>query len=423
MISPTLPLTWAALADLAPAEPDRIHGPTNAQSRLRLFDQSREAVRVVLYRDHHAWCPYCHKVWLWLEERRVPYAVRKVSMSCYGDKEPWYRQRVPSGMLPALELDGRLITESDHILDALEASFGPLGLSLQATEVMQVRRQERTLFGAWCDWLCRAPGGTRGDRQAEHRFSDAASALEELIAASPGPLALAGFSVADVVLAPFLERMAASLAYYKGVLLRQRHPRIDRWFRAMEQRAAYLGTQSDFHTHAHDLPPQLGGCVARGDGSQRQLALQIDAGPWPISTGALADAETSQPEPASAAGQALQRVLHHRRVLLSRMQAHQPQQEPALLDRALRCALTALILGAAVPPPAATAASLRQLRDRICVPRDMPLHAARRLRQALEATARLDPLDPQAQGPTLPLQHRRDQDPVLFQPVTGGVPA
>jgi glutathione S-transferase len=22
------------------------------------------AVRVTLYRDTHAWCPYCHKVWM-----------------------------------------------------------------------------------------------------------------------------------------------------------------------------------------------------------------------------------------------------------------------------------------------------------------------------------------------------------------------
>ena len=58
---------------------------------------------------------------------------------------------------------------------------------------------------------------------------------------------------------PYVERMNASLAYYKGYLLRERHPAIDRWFRALEQRSTYLGTQSDFHTHANDLPPQMGG--------------------------------------------------------------------------------------------------------------------------------------------------------------------
>lgn len=27
----------------------------------------------------------------------------------------------------------------------------------------------------------------------------------------------------------------------------------------MEQKPSYLGTKSDFFTHVHDLPPQLGG--------------------------------------------------------------------------------------------------------------------------------------------------------------------
>lgn len=30
----------------------------------------------------------------------------------------------------------------------------------------------------------------------------------------------------------------------------------------METRSTYLGTQSDYHTHAHDLPPQMGGCYS-----------------------------------------------------------------------------------------------------------------------------------------------------------------
>ena len=32
----------------------------------------------------------------------------------------------------------------------------------------------------------------------------------------------------------------------------------------------YIGTQSDFHTHVNDLPPQMGGCYESGDDYQLQ---------------------------------------------------------------------------------------------------------------------------------------------------------
>ena len=399
-------LSWDELQAHAAPELDRANGPTNPQASLRLFGQSESAVRVTLFRDHHAWCPYCQKIWLWLEERRIPYRIRKVTMFCYGEKERWYRQLVPSGMLPALELDGRLITESDRILEALEAAFGSLGPGMHDPQVLPLRQLERLLFRAWCQWLC-YPHSSRSDAEAREQFRQVAQAMERALQSHGGPFLLGlQFGTADAVFVPYVERMNASLAFSKGYLLRQEHPAIDRWFRALEQRSTYLGTQSDFHTHAHDLPPQMGGCHANGEPAQRDLASRIDQGPWPI---AAPDPETSQPEPTDAAAVAMARVLKHRLAITARNPL-----AAELFDPALRCALTGLATGEMVVPPAGSAAGLRYLRDRISVPRDMPLHAARRLRQALEATALLDPTTPHAQGEPIPTQHRRDQDPRPF---------
>ena len=403
------PLTWSDLQAHAAPEPDRCEGPTNAQATLRLFGQAESAVRVTLFRDHHAWCPYCQKIWLWLEERRIPYRIRKVTMFCYGTKEAWYKRLVPSGMLPAIELDGRLITESDRILEALEGAFGSLGPGMEEPEVIMLRRLERHLFQAWCQWLC-YPHSPSSDAAAGHQFRRVAEAMEQALEARGGPFLLgAALSTADVVFVPYVERMNASLTYYKGYRLRQQHPAIDRWFQALERRSTYLGTQSDFHTHVHDLPPQMGGCYANSTAEQQVLSARIDQGPWPIGAAAELDPETSQVEPPDAATVALARVLKHRRTLTSR----NPLPE-ARFDQALRCALSHLAQGKDIAPPPGSATGLRYLRDRISVPRDMPLHAARRLRQALERTAAMDPLDPTATGPALPLQHRRDQDPAPF---------
>ncbi len=411
-------LSWHELERLAAPPADPVNGPTSAQAGLRLFGQPEQAVRVTLFRDHHAWCPYCQKVWLWLEEKRIPYRIRKVTMFCYGEKEAWFRQLVPSGMLPALAIDGRLITESDRILEALEAAFGSLGPGMADPAVLPLRQLERVLFRAWCQWLCSPGLRPQQEASAQAAFQRIAAGFEQALDQHSGPFLLDELSTADLVFVPYVERMAASLTYYKGFLLRQEHPAIDRWFAALEQRSTYLGTQSDFHTHAHDLPPQMGGCYASGTPAQRDLAARIDQGPWPIDA---SDPETSHGEPSDAAAVALARVLKHRQAILARSPLG-----AAGFDQPLRTALTALIRGETqrrgepqswgerLVPAAGSAAALRYLRDRISVPRDMPLHAARRLRQALEATAGLDPEDGTAQGPPIPVAHRRDQDPQPF---------
>ena len=402
-------LSWTELEALAAPEADRVEGPTNAQATLRLFGQPAEAVRVTLYRDHHAWCPYCQKVWLWLEFRRIPYRIRKVTMRCYGPKESWFTAKVPSGMLPALELDGRLITESDEILIALERAFGPLGASMTTARVRELRQLERLLFRAWCLWLCTPGLSDQQDSRAATQFQAIARRVEDEMTKQQGPwldpsgCASTGPGSADLVFIPYVERMNASLAYFKGYALRREHPGLDRWLSALEALEAYQGTQGDFHTHAHDLPPQMGGCWPNRDSERQRCAVAIDRGDglgeWECSDGPIPQEE------ASAVLRALAPVLRHRRTLMSRNPLGNQ------LDQPLRAALTLLATGRVVPPSPGAAAGLRYLRDRISVPRDMPLRSARLLRQALERTAAIDG---DQQSEPLPLEHRFDQDPRPF---------
>ena len=399
-------LSWEELTAKALPEPDRVNGPTNAQATLRLFGQQESSVRVTLYRDHHAWCPYCQKIWLWLEFKRIPYRIRKVTMRCYGSKEPWFLAKVPSGMLPALELDGQMITESDVILLALEQCFGPLGMPLESEESLALRQLERLLFRAWCLWLCSPGLNPRQQCQAREQFRAIAQRFEQALSRTDSPwLEAEGPSAVDLVFIPYVERMNASLAYYKGYRLRQEHPAIDRWFQALEQLETYRGTQSDFHTHAHDLPPQMGGCWTDEEPMAVALSQSIDDGRG------LGNDEARWPElardDASMRRIALTRVLKHRQRLL----ALNPLGSTAF-DQPLRAALTTLISDQAGQPARGSAGGLRYLRDRISVPRDMPLMAGRLLRQALEITASLDG---SSQGAPIPTRHRLDQDPQPFQ--------
>lgn len=403
-MSTTLPLSWTELEALASFQLDTTNGPTNPQARLRLFGHQESDVRVTLYRDHHAWCPYCQKVWLWLEEKQIPYRISKVTMFCYGEKESWYKRKVPSGMLPALELDGKLITESDDIIMALEQVFGALNLSMEDPMVLPLRRLERMLFRAWCSWLCIPTRSPQQEQRNRDNFVAAVAMVEEALPSTPSPYFLHDFSTVDVIFTPYLERMNASLYYYKGYSLREENPYLSAWFDAMESRETYRGTQSDFHTHAHDLPPQMGGCWENGEPQMLANKHRVDNGPW------FGLPDVTYSEPASSRQEALARVIKHRSNIIRVNPA-----ENQLFEQALRCALTHLITGEDCPPPAGTDSALRYLRDRISVPRDMSIYAAKRLRQALEETAALVGDN---QGAPIPLKHRRDQDPANFPNLT-----
>merc|ERR1719277_2487238 len=51
---------------------------SHTDAKVRYFGEGREKPRITLYRDQAAWCPYCQKVWLLLEGKRVDYATSKV---------------------------------------------------------------------------------------------------------------------------------------------------------------------------------------------------------------------------------------------------------------------------------------------------------------------------------------------------------
>ncbi len=191
-------LTWRQLEKLVKFQaPDLINGSTSAQATLRLFGNPESCVRVTLFRDHHAWCPYCQKIWLWLEEKQIPYRIRKVTMFCYGQKEAWYKKLVPSGMLPALELDGKIITESDVILARLEKEFGPLGPT-KLEQIGMLRKLERALFSSWCRWLCYPCYDVNEENASKAEFVKVAKYVDQVLEQRPegGPFFLGQFSTA-----------------------------------------------------------------------------------------------------------------------------------------------------------------------------------------------------------------------------------
>ena len=405
-------MSWEKLATYAANELNRVNGSNNSYSTLRLFGRNEAEAVITLYRDNHAWCPYCQKVWIWLELKKIPYRIKKVTMRCYGEKEKWYLDKVPSGMLPAIGIQNHVITESDDILFIIEDLYGAMGESLKNQKVLDHRRLERELFSSWCNWLCRNSFFQKQEEKKKEYFQYVARKLEnELQKNISGWLTPVSLKTgerpgaADIIFIPYVERMNASLAYYKGFSLREEHPFIDRWLTNLEQLDEYKGTQGDFHTHAHDLPPQMGGCFTDSNLNQKIFAKKIDDGTG-LGNLELAESKESEISRKNFIAIALERVIKHKEKIIEA----NPMQNKQF-DQPLRAALTSMVLNQDCIPHKNSASSIRYLRDRISVPRDMPLLSARIFRQALERTAKIDGTD---SGPKIPLKDRLDQNPRQF---------
>ena len=403
-------LSWEDLSDLQSKDIDRVNGFTNSYSNLRLFGQRESDAKLIFYRDRHAWCPYCQKIWLWLELKQIPYKIEKINMFCYGKKEPWFLEKVRSGKLPAIELDGRIITESDQIIYYLEKKYGFLSTSINATEFQETRRIERDIFRSWCEWLCRRNSMFSSIDNRKIKLRKSLQKLENLLKNSETGLidpfndsdGIIKPGTGDVIFIPYLERINASLCYYKGFDLRSEFPLINKWFSLLEKEKAYLGTQGDFHTHSHDLPPQMGGCFKDVNENQIYFSKLIDSGEG------LGKLELNRELNTIYYSKfALMRVIKHKEKLIK----INPSVNE-LFDTALRSALTLMINGEINIPEECCGKGLRYLRDRISVPRDMPLLSARMLRKSLERIASFDKSNDIYQ---LPIKHRYDQDPRAFE--------
>ena len=199
-----------------------------------------------------------------MEEKRIPYKVQKINMRSYGDKPSEFLRKVPNGLLPAIELDRNLRTDSLSIMLELEQTFrGPDHPKMWPAEedpdlprAVQLMRLERDLFSRWCGAVFRPSLGGSSIRQLE----DGLDAVDKELSVVEGPWFLSYLSIVDLTYISHVERMCASLAYWSGLKIRGdgRWPALERWMDGFEELPSYMATKSDYYTHVMDIPPQYG---------------------------------------------------------------------------------------------------------------------------------------------------------------------
>jgi len=296
------------------------NGSPHVQSKLRLFSSEDKNPKITLYRDHAGWCPYCQKTMLLIEEKEIPINIGLVPMRSYGDKPAEFMRIVPSGLLPAITVEGaggkqQVITESAVIMQLLDQMHPPSegykemlpGKNDEEgwTKFDKLSRLERELFSWWCTLIFRpeAPslsnvrdgimgifsGGGNGSNEmsgAMKGFLECLSTVDKELEATSGPWFYGDKSyptMIDFVYVSHIERMLASCAYWKGLNLRseemkKKYPGVNAWLDAFEKKEYYLAFKSDYYTHIKDIPPQYGPSFDGGFEEQRQLYSKMIGG-------------------------------------------------------------------------------------------------------------------------------------------------
>jgi glutathione S-transferase len=304
-------------------------------------------------------------------------------------------------------------------------------LGMKAQELL---RLERALFSVWMQWLT---GGN--SPRTKMAFTNTLNEVEAELQASQGGDFFLGkdVSLVDLMFTPFLERIAASMIFFKGFPIRVTkgektdYPAINKWFDVMETLESYQLTKGDYYSHVWDLPPQLGGCTydAPGEPFERVIngerTLDGTRGSWELpldahSQGVEPDWDFLGQDEDTAKREAVERLSFNHKAIVGFAArgagrkgmpgVSAPLSDPnavpndaviGSVDASLKIVSLAMMDGVESANDAMlqvasliakedgnkmigdVVASLSYLRDRIGVPRDMRLPAARQFRAHL----------------------------------------
>jgi len=311
------------------------YGAPNYKMPLRLFDAPLGTKpRITFYHDHNVWCPFCETLWLYLEEKRIPYEAVTVNKEPHGKeggstpKEIAYWKMGARGV-PGFQIDGGRLYSGANLMVIEQVFHDHNPLVPDEDDPAADRWATMDALSQAFSWVpitkADAPHKRVVDLPEYKSFMLAADELNEALGAHGGPFLLgAKISILDVQMARSAARVAAMLPYFKGVQVRRnpRWPHIEKWYTTMEARPTYGRITADFYTHFSATPLQVPFLVGPKHPDAAEMAAKLDGmdGSWslplPEDDGTLLEpvapfGQSSQ----EARGEAAERVVHNARAL------------------------------------------------------------------------------------------------------------
>ncbi|EEF39337.1 glutathione S-transferase DHAR2 [Ricinus communis] len=149
-------------------------------------------------------CPFCQRVQLTLEEKKVPYKLNLINLS---DKPQWFLEISPEGKVPVIKIDDKWVADSDVIVGILEKKYPEPSL-VTPPEFASVGSK---IFPTFIKFL-KSKDPNDGSEQA---LLDELKALDEHLKTHGPFIAGEKITALDLSLAPKLYHLEVTLGHFK----------------------------------------------------------------------------------------------------------------------------------------------------------------------------------------------------------------
>jgi glutathione S-transferase len=120
--------------------------------------------------------------------------------------------------------------------------------------------------------------------KAKENFWNTLEKVNDELGMTPGPWFLGGDapSLVDIQYIPTVERMIATVLYWKGLVIQGKFPNFDRWLAAWEERPSYIASKSDSYTLIMAIPSQNGPGYASKESKEVAAKIYGLDGAWSL---------------------------------------------------------------------------------------------------------------------------------------------
>ncbi|XVE69075.1 hypothetical protein DITRI_Ditri09bG0120600 [Diplodiscus trichospermus] len=178
-------------------------------------------------------CPFCQRVLLTLEEKKVPYKLHLVNLS---DKPQWFLEISPEGKVPVVKFDDKWVPDSDVIVGILEEKYPEPSLKTPP-EFAYVGSK---ILGSFVTFL-KSKDANDGSEQA---LLSELKALDEHLKGHGPFIAGEKITAVDLGLGPKLYHLEIALGHFKKWTIPESFINVHNYMKLIFSRKSFVKTRA-----------------------------------------------------------------------------------------------------------------------------------------------------------------------------------